>query len=55
MGLARHMGYTFRSVVPMPELMAMAERVAARLQDLVQRVCGVRCSEEMSTGSSAES
>jgi hypothetical protein len=40
LGLARRLVKTSSPLIPVSELMAMAEQVAARLQELVQRVCG---------------
>jgi hypothetical protein len=36
----RHVWDTSRPLIPIAELIAMAEQVTARLQDLVQRLCG---------------
>jgi hypothetical protein len=40
LGFIRHVVHTSRPLIPIPELMAMAERVAARVQDLAQRLRG---------------
>ena len=41
LGFIRHLVPISRPVIPIPELMARAERVASRVQELAQRLCGV--------------